>query len=101
MNKLEMKHLINYLPYELKILDFIRGGNSILDDTYILKNNNIHRCLTFMNKTEKPILRPLKDIDNDEFKDIKITNQSVLFKLHFDVYNLIEKGLAIDINTLL
>lgn len=73
----------------------------------------------------KPILRPLSDLTKEEFKlklkEIKYRTDSngiesiisdvknsvaeyevmvMLFKNHFDVFGLIDKGLAIDINSL-
>lgn len=69
----------------------------------------------------KPILRPLSDLNNKEYGEYVYTNEHtieefnrntgsiealrhslVLFLIskHFDVFGLIPKGLAIDINTL-
>jgi len=129
--KLELKHLVGYLPYNAKILDFVNGGNCIINDTYVLEPKNCHRCLTFAEETEKPILRPLSDLTKEnvlemiecsDFESIYfnenpidlifintedktylsdiIRNMDFLFKNHFDIYGLIENGLAIDINTL-
>tara|TARA_R110000796_G_scaffold97429_2_gene204439 strand:- start:16650 stop:17108 length:459 start_codon:yes stop_codon:yes gene_type:complete len=76
--------------------------------------------------TIKPILRPLSDLLKNEFENVyknQIDYESIehlseldcesfltcnfsyefwqsLFKNHFDVFGLIEKGLAIDINTI-
>jgi hypothetical protein len=70
------------------------------------------------NGTLKPILRPLSDLNEDtarilssdgymavmeETLDIRYLSYSdavILFKNHYDVFELIEKGLAIDINTI-
>lgn len=138
--KLELKHLAGYLPYNVKILDFVNGGNCIINDTYVLEPKNCHRCLTFAKETEKLILRPLSDLTKEiEVNGEKFIPESTLFRLfgdmtqfqilekgfyslnygyylkieqlphnivsqllewHFDIYGLIEKGLAIDINTL-
>lgn len=129
--KLELKHLAPYLPYGLKILDNIRGGNHINDDTYLLEPKNIHRCLTFASENEKPILRPLSDLTKEiehngekfvpiEYNAFKGSKVSIidfiskyrhyksmkygiierLFEWHFDVFELIEKDLAVNINTL-
>lgn len=63
----------------------------------------------------KPILRPLSDLAKNEFpfkigtytKDFVFILENTeyqfvarMFELHFDVFRLIDKGLAIDINTL-
>jgi hypothetical protein len=104
--KLELKHLAPYLPYGLSILDGW-GDVRTLDYSYL---NNIH-C--------KPILRPLSDLMSGEFMDNIISQKErieikklntchwlsynsfqYLLKHHFDVFGLIEKGIAIDINTL-
>ncbi len=104
--KLELKHLVSYLPYGLMIENSIGRvvKLSVMDFSY------------HVNKGFKPILRPLSDLELDEFKN-KIFNREYivcegcdadlgyyewcyLFERHFDVFGLIEKGLAIDKNTL-
>jgi hypothetical protein len=66
--------------------------------------------------TIKPILRPLFDLENEEYENRIFNREYIidkeanselgyyewcyLFENHFDVFGLIEKGLAIDINTL-
>ena len=113
--KLELKHLAPYSLYGLKVklfnnIDIITGidfENGIIET---MSNNN---CLT---KNLKPILIPLSDYTegyanfwNYSFRDFKwaIINKEVsvlcwhdLLSKHYDVFGLIEKGLAIDINTL-
>lgn len=129
MKKLELKHLAPYLPYGLKILcDY--GSNELLiqtltgchsDDT-IFDNDGEDFELSEI----KPILRPLSDLEKDEYNFIyenetdydstkdwinmdaesRLTSKysyefwQELFHYHFDVFGLIEQGLAIDINTL-
>lgn len=125
--KLETKYLAPYLPYKI-IMQCGTIGRRILTHDYwddnkvcletVLKSDNI-----------KPILRPLsdltKEIDIDEpnvlFRDwiesefdiniILFTRQfdidmlpynviEYLLEWHFDIFGLIEKGLAIDKNTI-
>jgi len=127
--KLELKHLAQYLPYEL------RYANTKNDKIYTMKSvsNGINMvdfgwgdAMEF--ELVKPILRPLSDlterIDKDEdvtFLDWIISEYEIdviafievngierlpyeimeyLFEWHFDISNLIENNLAIDINTI-
>lgn len=126
MENLELKHLAPYLPYELPIepiykSTFMGGYNQRILDTSILDNYGLEEI--------KPILRPLSDLFNgnykdilDEFSPISLENFKIaflselkplnafdkinytiavkLFENHFDLFGLIEKGLAIDINQL-
>jgi hypothetical protein len=116
--KLELKHLAPYLPYDvnIKIINTNRNykvntikklSNQLFSD-YFLKSATIF----------KPILRPLSDLINSnvkdehgepidyEYKSLSLIQLNayykieLLFKNHFDVFGLIEKGLAIDVNTL-
>jgi len=96
----------------------------------IARNKERSEATTWTPKLEhcKPILRPLSDltknIDNDErnvkyysllktcysevdlrnFQEVpliqKYDDVQILLEYHFDIFGLIEKGLAIDINTL-
>jgi hypothetical protein len=115
--KLQLKHLAPYLPYGLKnkrafhkprVIDGIVGNKIYFGDTVL-----------FINQI-KPILRPLSDltkqdnlvfnveiysglinnIQNQETTQWGVWEYELLLKNHFDVFGLIEKGLAIDINTL-
>ena len=125
--KLELKHLAPYLPYELE-LQILEPPFGIVprkleldcghDFNYHLQEGNV-----------KPILRPLKDVGTyiidkehnitflestgfysesgiDFFIERVITGLvemiiwQKLIEYHFDVFCLIEKGLAIDKNTL-
>lgn len=117
--KLELKHLAGYLPYGLKY----EWSNSIYYYEHCSSRD-------FDYENSKPILRPLsyltkeievygekfvpiKEYDYLRFDEIsnykggsntlnfiQVREQNVLLELHFDIYGLIEKGLAIDINTL-
>tara|TARA_R110000744_G_scaffold366738_1_gene475921 strand:+ start:141 stop:506 length:366 start_codon:yes stop_codon:yes gene_type:complete len=119
--KLQLKHLAPYLPYGLRIFNKDNKGS------YILSTGSIDRVIE-LPEIFKPILRPLSDLaTNNEVLDLlyeecqgidenidywcefegDITNTSIsfrasqiLFKHHFDVFGLIPKGLAIDINTI-
>jgi len=118
MEKLELKYLAPYLPYGLmnqrsfhtpQKIDGIVGNKVYFGDTVL-----------FMNQIE-PILRPLSDLTKEidprsrnyfsysteglMFKGknecyTRLSDIEFLFENHFDVFGLIEKGLAIDINTL-
>jgi hypothetical protein len=128
VEKLELKHLKNYLDCNLQIARFgvdrkYKRIEGILD-TYL-----INHVIRYDNL--KPVLRPVKDllnIDLDYWIDLgeemetmytesivdSIINEThyamdykrwkklmeFLFENHFDVDDLIGKGLAIDINTL-
>ena len=115
--KLELKHLAPYLPYQLKY------NNTKNNNTYTMRSISTEiNMVDFgwgdaMELNEvKPILRPLSDLELDEFNN-KIFNREYiidketdadlgyyewcfLFSEHFDVFGLIEAGLAININTL-
>lgn len=140
MEKLELKHLAPYLPYELKC--HLQGEN--MQDCPVLfeiQSLNIHGAdchevngvyiLETFFEDIFPILRPLSDLTKEiEYKGEsfcsidyisttkadsqriirRVVNQQNLdcleywqferlLSLHFDVFGLIEKGLAIDINT--
>ncbi len=120
MEKLELKHLAPYLPYGLKyFVDYTDGDTEIvnLDGAFIdeLYLSNGLTC-GYQSETSKPILRPLSDLTKNEFvddlgkwygdyqeldlDDIDYGIVKNYFKHHFDVFGLIEKGLAIDINTI-
>jgi hypothetical protein len=121
--KLELKHIAPYLPYGLKAMNthggFINNVLGLQTDLDVIHNHG-KTPLKFM----KPILRPLSDfqnkIDGISFGDL-ITHGyhnpfwqkehfdirhlmhhdfELLVSRHADVFGLINKGLAIDINTL-
>lgn len=145
MEKLELKHIVGYLPYRLdsQIIDTtdLRCGETCtLLGIFDLKNKLELRTSwgTFYNNQIIPILRPLSDlikeieVNGEKFVPIKklgweyydgelgsITNcvygespkttvnvmdylydLEQLYEWHLDIHGLIEKGLAIDINTL-
>lgn len=117
--KLELKHLTPYLPYGLKIrnqafrIDYVNKEFGVLNGIYPLYKDE--KCYwqytTSENSTGsslkncKPILRPLSDLTKEYDLDNSYEGwQSEwiehLLSKHFDVFGLIEKGLAIDINTI-
>lgn len=133
MEKLELKHLAGYLPYELKAL-CVRTKEvrtvTLLHFTYDLRTVG-HNHLIYegvLLEKHKPILRPLSyltkeiDVNREKFvpidrlemygyydrqcleynqvKSISYNMIQYLYEWHFDIHGLIEKGLAIDINTL-
>ena len=112
--KLELKHLAPYLPYRISVKWFRPDDNSFHTSDLTISDYNF-----LTSKMMKPILRPLSDLTKDEFKELglnmdwhclddwikeqylmTVKEYSYLLKKHFDVFGLIEKGLAIDINTL-
>ena len=125
--KLELKHLAPYFPYGFKAYDksAITGKGYERE----IKASNIMVFID-NDINAKPILRPLSDLikeiecngnkftpnnhprfkifineDMDWFIDncpffVDYGQVQKLFEWHFDVFGLIDKGLAIDINTL-
>jgi|TARA_R110000822_G_C14912770_1_gene450409 hypothetical protein len=119
--KLELKHLAPYLPYQVKSVHYFKGHE-------LIKEIDCANVYGFVNgdTLHKPILRPLSDLElfigiltngNEQHSEdltlyfngvhaIFMTMEKVeilrnfLLKNHFDVFGLIEAGLAIDINTL-
>lgn len=124
--ELELKHLAAYLPYGLKVTkkDWAKIFKMDNDGTtlncvgidYILKVNAkpILRPLSYLTKEEvngfsvgvRLQLRHLINNEIELFDDeaflsrVSYYELDWLFERHFDVFGLIEKGLAIDINTL-
>ena len=126
MKELEARHLAPYLPYNLQVEYRGKVTTlDALDSTggaYISK----HRIISFVNQRHiKPILRPMSDLFTDEFEDLRddISDYeldviftwfvsklkplnplicisyyvaTLLFEHHFDVFGLIDKGLAIE-----
>ena len=122
---LQSIHLASYLPYGLRIKS--ATTEKPLTGLYLDELNN---TLFGFGTTFKPILRPLSDLTTEieingiKFVPINILNYisdihlringeiegfsgipvyddfQKLFKWHFDVFGLIDAGLAIDINTI-
>lgn len=132
--KIELKHIVGYLPYKIKVIDV-----SMHENGFRLKHSVKELVITPSNLEiglkdvdgikQKPILKPLSKITKYELNHLKnlyfdkeiVTNNisdlcfwwgnttnleeiknvfEYLYKEHFDIHGLIEKGLAIDINTL-
>ena len=115
--KLKIEHLAPYLPYGLKIQGTTHGEIAELSCCTETSVNITTRSFQYGMWADifeiKPILRPLSDLvklgsnerwwrDKIALGITKLDYESIqeLFKEHFDVFGLIEKGLAIDINTL-
>lgn len=117
--KLELKHLAPYLPYRLKMVTtkgqgIITGSTLYRMDTLDLKpilrplsdltNEIEHNGERFVPVIELGIIT-IDDIDHFNYKAFKHRYENYwisefLFKWHFDCFDLIKKGLAVDINTL-
>jgi len=125
---MRLEEIAPYLPYRVKVLRPNKNISlEIVGITkeYILFNEN--GVETYGDFTHcKPILHPLSDLTNDEFNFIyenETDSESIeelvhmdsesfrcnkfsyifweaLFKNHFDVFGLIEKGEAVDISTI-
>lgn len=133
MNKLELKHIAPYLPYNLrwfrktKIKDDLGTENEsdIVEDVVL---SIVHFYIeNDSNKFDvKPILRPMTDLlvhiqhegkklvpfnvlrpggwDLDAFvldvesRDCRVSEWEQLIEWHFDVFGLIDKGLAVSVN---
>ena len=128
--KLELKNLAPYFPYGLKVRIYSDSNSPIMDNEVYGYEYEHLLFIDGLAKLEycKPILRPLSDLtkwaeeyynflkldetnkyDLDYLCEMNgdISNQLRydmllwLFENHFDVFGLIEKGLAIDINTII
>lgn len=127
--KLEAKHFIGYLNHGLKLYNHNNPKIEISvigfekDSLLIIENDNKYYSAF---GAFKPILYPLSDltkeidVNGEKFVPSKVLNWNIqgreinkihfesisyshiqkLLEWNFDIYGLIEKGLAIDINTL-
>lgn len=136
MEKLELKHLYPYLPYDLKFEDgyilkginFVEYGAKIqTENRQLLVKSESGWWQPNLDMMLKPVLRPLKPyfkmtlvemcvslkIDHNQgqelwkFIDNDISLENISFNLylamcrnHVDFNGLIDKGLAVDINTI-
>lgn len=136
--KLEIKHLVGYLPYGLKAKMNVFGDNQTdvgIEGISVIGEVELSGIRSTVNEffdisEIKPILHPISDLTKEievnrekfvpiqeyhylRFQEIsnynggsrtldfiQVREQNILLKLHFDIHGLIEKGLAIDINTL-
>lgn len=119
--KLELKHLSAYLPYKLKTVNFNVGkhlGKPLISE--IIASNIM--CFLDGSTYAKPILRPLSDLTKEVWDNVFVNDDidkilsvyesdkhlgcvenylvNILLSHHFDIFNLLENNLAIDINTL-
>ncbi|AMR34158.1 hypothetical protein A0256_23255 [Mucilaginibacter sp. PAMC 26640] len=127
--KLELKHLSPYLPYGLKVIpnEFLKHQTCVLGiqldplNIEIVRYGEIRESKVAL-KNIKPVLKPLSDLYNtDGFSLSKMISHGyhnsfwskekfsvkhvyyhdllILLEHHFDVFGLIDSGLAIDVNT--
>jgi len=100
MTHIQDKYYIKSIDFDLSVLQLV----SIIDENYSLDEINLEWISL--------ILRPLSDRLSDTYTlhqkkfglrntlDLKTIDYLKLLEWHFDVFNLIPDGLAIDINTL-
>lgn len=126
MEKLELKHLAPYLPYGLKIFDVYDNNIKILYTASLSVTKSVQLYKTHievlhsrMLEEIKPILHPISEkfVDSitEGFEDYEEILEAVkegtlayirynlfmnIVENHGDVFGLIDKGLAIDINTI-
>lgn len=103
--KLELKHLAPYLPYGAKIL---YNGDNTVRELLLLDT-----CRDSYEHIFKPLLIPLSEIPQELFQKSGFSTVNMmlsaidrqfvpvwfwndLLKLHFDVFNLIPQGLALN-----
>ncbi|WP_417444619.1 hypothetical protein [Joostella sp.] len=128
--KLELKHLAPYLPYKINyFIDFEDGDTSIWELEGLTKEEIFidGYDTNYESKNCKPVLRPLSDLTkeidyngdrfypynelkipldlslNMDYRNINNFPYKVISKMiewHFDVFGLIDKGLAINMNEL-
>lgn len=116
--KLELKHLKSYPPTLQIMWENVQCNFEGIDYGY--NNSIILERVNVMLEDVKPILRPMSELTRNELEGngfdshidyLTYENKGVewtlkapyemivyLFDNHFDVFGLIEKGLAIDIN---
>ena len=97
--KLELKHIAPYLPYGVHLMNSYGNWH----------NTTLHKSIGVYEMLEmKPILRPLSDLNDEEgeintpesLQECCYSYVNILISEHYDVFGLIDKGLAIDKNTL-
>jgi len=128
-NKLEFKQIAPYLTYGLGILDLASSKKYTLHaykENYSRTDGKMYIKELFEEYKYKPILRPLNDLmkdikngyanfgdkdnatliylaqsnDTQSYQNLEYSTILFLCKNHYDFQLLIEKGLAIDINSL-
>ena len=113
--KLKIEYLAPYFPYGLKVRIYSDSNSPIMDNEVYGYEYEHLLFIDGLAKLEycKPILRPLSDLtklgsnerwwrDKIALGITKLDYESIqeLLEEHYDVFGLIEEGLAIDINTL-
>tara|TARA_R110000851_G_scaffold92662_4_gene202159 strand:+ start:1195 stop:1563 length:369 start_codon:yes stop_codon:yes gene_type:complete len=119
--KLELKHLAPYLPYGLSIKNSIGKviELTVMDFGYHLDKGfkPILRPLSDLTKNDIALITEYSDIENVVFSgnpsslyftnteektylDDYVDSLNYLYSRHFDIFGLIDKGLATDINTI-
>lgn len=125
--KLELKHLAAYLPYEVGMLEyrptgeytifeldeetihyvatFNNSANIILRPLSDLTKETTHKgktfvpCLYWDDKNRIDLLSACSN-DNDYVDYLEYFIVQKLLEWHFDIFGLIDAGLAVDINTI-
>lgn len=138
MDKLELKHVAHYFPYDLNCFAFNGFSTKKGKIVSVAKNGVLlelskKQGIIYLFSEIKPILRPMSSLTNDSLraemykrdhpshidwttderesiikdhgfeywlKDIPYIITQYLFENHYDVFSLIDKGLAVDMNTL-
>tara|TARA_B110000967_G_scaffold207945_1_gene258606 strand:- start:1616 stop:1966 length:351 start_codon:yes stop_codon:yes gene_type:complete len=115
--KLELKHLAPYLPYALKIQGITHGEIAELSCCTETSVNITTRSFQYGMWADifdiKPILRPLSDLvkmnkslyesylmSGCEIDRMPYLSILACLENHYDIFGLIDAGLAININTL-
>lgn len=98
--KLQLKHLAPYLPYKLKVAwKNIENNYATAEMGITEKEQGWIDDILDEDMCMKPILQPAP-FKNMASRDYTYNEWSFFFEQHFDVFELIPKGLAIDINEL-
>lgn len=120
--KLELKHIAPYLPYQLKFTYKFKGGWGSLKNTVDIMDSHSIAYIVDDPEDRRVFLRPLSDLTkrDDENRPLYFPSKSLLnlieckqdiltcdyneinylIRNQFDVFDLIPKGLALDINSL-
>lgn len=121
MSKLELKHIAPYLPYGVKVYD--SNAYPVCGFFELNHNGGTGRIaiseLSASPKLYKIALRPMSDLDTDDdawyqkktsieyaiefnsvIHDLDYSTVQLMIANHFDVFGLIDQGLAVDINHL-
>lgn len=94
MNNLELFQLVKYLPYDLRGIDSYGVEVRLGIVQGFECGMNVITPIQFL-KEAKPILKRWTSykVANDTFR---LPTLEKLLSLHYDVYGLIDKGLAVD-----